>query len=118
VKPFRWNIIIGLVLISQGYCDDKVTDLVYTKTKYPHTINAAENKFVIRKINDQNPYVDGGVHNVGKLGLTVTNVGRIGTGWDDWPTTDDPSAFHRLPYIHILEIIVIFIRERIGLEQL
>jgi len=53
--------------------------------------NYAEDNFQLHKVNINEPYVDIGVHRVGKLGLTVINTGNIGTAWSSLPDPRDPS---------------------------
>lgn len=49
------------------------------------------NNITVHKINSGDPYVDIGVHRVGKLGLTVINTGNIGTAWASMVDPRDPG---------------------------
>ncbi|RKX22334.1 MAG: hypothetical protein DRP51_02605 [Candidatus Zixiibacteriota bacterium] len=61
------------------------------------------NRIQAQKISADNPYVSIGVHRVGRLGLTVVNMGQIGTGFAGAqmdprdPSRVAPSAIYPYP---------------------
>lgn len=51
----------------------------------------------VRKASATGPYVDVGVHNVGKIGLTIVNMGHFGTGFLASLPGEAPSCIYPYP---------------------
>ncbi|MCP4704541.1 MAG: hypothetical protein GY865_08015, partial [candidate division Zixibacteria bacterium] len=76
-----------------------VPDYAMSRAKY----DISNNQIQAQKISTDDPYVSIGVHRVGRLGLTVVNVGQIGTGFAGAqmdprdPNRRAPSAIYPYP---------------------
>ena len=73
MKRFRQLGIILTVLLSLVL----ISNYALGRARY----DIDNNQIISRKISAGDPYVSIGVHRVGRLGLTVVNVGQIGTGF-------------------------------------
>jgi hypothetical protein len=50
-----------------------------------------------RKVRSTSPFLDFRTHDVGKIGLTITNIGQIGTGFFPGSTGSAPSCIYPYP---------------------
>ena len=94
MKKFRLSPIIVTIITLIIFIPNLRGRALYDIKTQPHKIN---------NISSNAPYVTIGVHRVGKLGLTIVNMGQLGTGFSGDqndprdPTRRAPSAIYPYP---------------------
>jgi hypothetical protein len=87
VKCILWPAFLtSIILLS-------ISNNAFCRAKYDIT----EQGLHVGKVSDQAPYVDIGVHNKGRIGLTVVNQGQFGTGFLASLPGEAPSCIYPYP---------------------
>ena len=86
-KLTAFNISLGILFFFLGF------NLGSARALY----DIPEDAYGIGKVSQTGPYVDIGVHNVGKIGLTVVNQGQFGTGFVASLPGEAPSCVYPYP---------------------